>query len=515
MKIRNIILSASLALISASAPLFAGYYEQGRSYYTYKKYDKAKEMFLKAAETSDSGDAYYFLGEIEKLQGKYREAEEYYKTAIAKKNISRQYLINAYWNAVVLAEQREDYESVIKLCREMWQKTGEGGARQKIESLINKLLWTDNSDAIDKYREGIELKKNGKTNESLSRFYDSLRFAPSFLAPKFEIGMIAYKSGDLDLTASYLSEIAASIPFYTDVRVILAEIYFTRHRYQAAIDHYGKILEFGFIDSAAEYRIRVKLAICYYNTNDFEDSEKEIEKALLFRGKSVELLLLLSAVKIKTGKYDEALKALHKAKSADPENPEVLYQLGSIYYKENDARYGSYFDRLFDLVSGKKSHQPKYTKVFIILAKNHLENKNYSRVIGIIKALDEKSQSYETSLLAAKAFYHLKKYDEAIDYFEKISLGNEDKYLLCKAYALSGRREKAKSILHELFYAGEYLSKAKQDPALAGIAQEIEKDKPIKAPDTEKKAEEKNLDVKDKQEKSLPEKNPESEDEKK
>src|SRR4030042_3031996 len=90
-------------ILTCAVHLSAGYYEQGRRYYIRKNYDKAKEMFLKAAESNTVGDAYYFLGEIEKLQGNYHEAEEYYKTAITKKNISRQYLINSYWNALLMA----------------------------------------------------------------------------------------------------------------------------------------------------------------------------------------------------------------------------------------------------------------------------------------------------------------------------------------------------------------------------------------------------------------------------
>lgn len=67
----------ALAIFSAPGPLFADYYGQGRQYYMRKNYTKAKEMFLKAADPGGSGNAYYFLGEIEKLQGNYKEAEEY------------------------------------------------------------------------------------------------------------------------------------------------------------------------------------------------------------------------------------------------------------------------------------------------------------------------------------------------------------------------------------------------------------------------------------------------------
>jgi tetratricopeptide (TPR) repeat protein len=148
-----------------------------------------------------------------------------------------------------------------------------------------------------------------------------------------------------------------------------------------------------------------------------------------------------------------------------------------------------------------------------MLAKNCFEEKRYARVIAIVKSLNEKSQSYDARLLAAKASYQLKEYDAAIDYFEKISLGNEDKFTLCKAYALSGRREKAKVTLSVLMQSGEYASKARQDPALSGIVKEIEKDKTIIKPEIEKKSEEKNLNRNINPEKNEPAGDMKSEDE--
>jgi tetratricopeptide (TPR) repeat protein len=497
-------LSLFMAILISAGPLFADYYEQGRHYYIRKNYTKAKEMFLKAADPGGSGNAYYFLGEIERLQGNYREAEDYYKTAITKKNITRQYLINSYWNALLMAEQRNDYENVVLICRSMWQKTGDEAARQKIESLINKFLWTNNNDAVEKYNSGIELKKNGKSDEALNKFHDALRIDRSFLAPKFELGMMSYKDGNLDQASDYLGDIAAKIPFYSEVQLVLADIQFNRHNYRSAIEHYDKVLEFGILDGAADYRIRIKRGTCYFNIDDYTNAEKDIEKALRYNAKSAEAPLLLSAIKIKLGKHDEALKTLQQAIAANPDNPEIQYQIGSVYYRENDTRYIASFDKLFSLAGSKKDYPSKYRKVFIILAKNLYENKKYNRALTILKSLDEKSQTFDTRLLAAKAHYNLKEYDSAIDLFEKLSLGNDDKFMLCRAYALSGRREKAKTLLSELSTAGDYLSRAKQDSVLSGLAKELDAGSTIKKSEPEKKEPEKAVPEKKEPEKKEP-----------
>ena len=496
MKKTIITLAACIAALCAAPPLFAGYYEQGRSLYTHKKYDQAKEMFLKAAESGDLGNAYYFLGEIEKIRGNYHEAEEYYKTAITKKSTSRQYLINSYWNALVLAEQRENYQSVIKICRDMWNRTGDASARQKIDTLINKFLWTDNEEAIAKYNAGIELKKSGKTAEAIEQFRAALGVAPSFLAPRFEIGMIAYNRGDLDQAYSNLDGIAEKIPFDADVQMVLADISFSRDNYKDAINRFDRVIEYGFLDGAAEQRIRIKRATCNYNIGDMEAASKDIDRALRLNPGSVEALLLQSAIKIKKEQYKDALAALQKANGISPDNPEIQYQIGSVYYRQGDRRYAVHFDKLFSQVGSRDRYPEKYKKVFLILARSCFENKNYGRVLAIIKSVDAKSANSETILLEARSQYNLKEYEKAIESFGKISLGNDDKYLYCRACALSGRKEKAKSILADLAGLPAFESKARQDTALSGLLQEIEKDRAQKKPDAEKKTEERKPPVK-------------------
>jgi tetratricopeptide (TPR) repeat protein len=85
-----------MIILVSAGPLLAGYYEQGRSFFVYKKYDKAKEMFLKATEKREHGDALYFLGEIEKIQGNFKTAEDYFARCVASGSTTGKYLKNAY-----------------------------------------------------------------------------------------------------------------------------------------------------------------------------------------------------------------------------------------------------------------------------------------------------------------------------------------------------------------------------------------------------------------------------------
>ena len=473
-------------LLLFSTALFAGYYEQGRSFYVKKNYDRAREMFLKAAESGGPGDSYYFLGEIERTRSNYLEAEKYYRSAISHKTTSRQYMINSYWNALLIAEQRNDYQAVAAICRSMWIRTGDAAARQKIDTLVNKLLWSDSSDAIDAYNAGMDLKKSGRAAAAMEKFQDALRTDSAFLAPKFEIGMMAYNAGEHDRAAGYLEDIAAKIPFYAEVQLVLGDLQFARHGYRSALAYYDKVREYGFMDHAAEYRIQIKRGTCYYNLDEYPNAEKELEKALAYSPRSTEALLLMSATRIKMEKYGDALKGLQKANAVSPDNPEIQYQLGSVYYKQDDPRHVACFEKLFTLAGSKKDAPVKYRKVFMILARHHYDARNLERAAAILDSFDDKSHTFDSRLLSARTSYHLKKYDAAIEQLEKISPPADDRFLLCKAYALSGRREKAKTLLAELAAggAGDYLTRAKNDAVLSSIARELDGSGVQPVPDT-------------------------------
>lgn len=471
------ILLTFLFLVVLSSDLFAGYYEKGCSYYVYKNYVKAREMFIKSTETSENGNAYYFLGEIEKIEGNYDKAKEYYQAAISRK-ISRKYLRLAYWNLIVLTEQRGDYLGMVRSLKVFWEKTHDGGAKQKVEKLINKLMWSNNSKATETYKQAIKLKKNKKIDKAITVFNEAISHDNSFLAPKFEIALIEYRQGKLSNAVTYLNEIVGKIPFYAEIQLLLGDINFKNQNYRDAIENFDKAFEFGFLSKKTKYLIYFKRGTCLYNTGDYEDSSSDITEALKIRPSATGPLFLLSAILIKKENYKEALRTLHKLQKQNPTSPEIIYQIGSIFYKTGNEKYVSYFERLLGSVKNKKSDIPKkYFKAFIFLSKKYYERSHYSKVINTVKVFPEDSLDHDTSLITAKSYYHLGNYPKAIHYFEKISLNDDERYLLCRAYAINRMETKAKELLYRLYYNDTYFKKALADNALKKIALEIDKEK--------------------------------------
>jgi len=451
------------------------YHYKGKSAYIHRNYEKAREMFLKDIQISDEGDSYYFLGEIEKNDKNYDLSLEYFKKAVSAKKISRKLLVNSYWNIIIFYEQKGDYQNYIKYSRDFWQKTGERSAKQKIDSLINKLMWSDSQEAVDKYNEGISLLKKNDQDNAVMAFSQAINIDSNFLAPRFELGLISYKKGNYSEAARQFSIITERIPFYAEVQLLLGRINFSNKNYAPAAKNFDAALTYGFVDKKTEYDTILKRGICYYHTGDYENAEEDISLVADSSQNDLEPHLLLSAIYIKKGDFESALKYLAKAEKISPDNSSIIFQTGSIYYHKNDARFVKYFDKLFDMENQNPQNYESYIKAFKIIMDYHYQRQNYQRSFEIAqKNLSVVTQDYESILIAGRSATYLGKNEEAVSFFKKISIvESKDKLLYTKALGLSGKKNEALNILRTLRGSSAYLE-AKEDKILKTYIDELE-----------------------------------------
>ncbi len=454
----------------------AGNYEMGRRYYIQRKYSLAREFLQKAVEENpNNGDAFFFLGEVEKDEGNYEKAADYYQKAIARP-LTRKFVKLARWNIIVLTEKRGNYYDMVKASKATWKRTGDYGAKSKVESIISKSLWTDNKEAIELYNKGMDHKRHKRPEEAMAAFREALTKEPGFLAAKFEIGMDLYTRGDVDGAAGYFQEIVAKVPFYGDLHLLLGDIYYNKKDYSRAVEHFNLTMDYSFIKKDTEYLIFIKRAKSYFNLKSYEKSEKDIESALAIKPGGIEPLSLLSAVYIIREKYPEALKTLHKLDSLNPKNAEVKFRIGSIQYKQNDERYVHTFDNLFDIIKGEAGSEnlpKKYFKAMEILARKLFEKKKYPRAAAVIDILPSEMKDKEIQTIAAKCYYHTGQYVKAIPHYEKLYLTSDDSLELCIAYAMGGMKDKSKGVVYRFMKDTSFMNKAGKSEALKGILKEI------------------------------------------
>jgi len=472
----KIIISVIFIIIFSTSAFAQGYHTQGRNAYVFRNYDKARDLFLKDIEATDRGDSFYFLGEIEKIEANYDKATEYFKMAVTRK-MTKKFMVNAYWNLIIFAENRQDFASMVSHCKELWAKTGDSSAKDKINSLINRLLWTNNEEAIARYNKGMEFLKAKNDAEAEKSFREAISIDRNFLAPRFEMGMKAYRNQNDSDALYYLNDIAVKIPFYHEIQLIAGDIHFKNRNYRTAAVNFTNAIDYGFIGKDELYRTLIKRGTCYFHMSDLDKAEDDMKTASdnINIRRNLEPVLVLSAIYIKKNDLDSALKALARAEAVSKDNLFVLFQTGSIHYRNNDWKYVSYFDRLFDISDKDNTDtMSSYLRAFTILMNAHYEKKNYSRSLQIARAINSFKKDYQALAISARSDYFLGNNDSAIDTFETLSLNNDDKLLLSSAYAKRGDKDKASSILRNLIYDSSLRERAMKDRHLKPIVESIE-----------------------------------------
>ncbi|MCX7679446.1 MAG: tetratricopeptide repeat protein [Spirochaetes bacterium] len=476
-----------ILLFSTIIPVGAGYYENGVRSFNLKEYDEAKINFEKAIEiTPKNGNAYFFLGEIERLAGNFEKAIEYYRLAV-ENQAQKKYYKMAYWNLTLITEQLGNYTEFIKLCKTFWRKAGDKAMKSKAETIINKSIWSDNTDAVEKYNKGMTIKQKD-INEAIKYFRDSISLDANFLAPKFEIGLWHYREGRTMDALPYFHEIVTRVPFYGDVHLLLGNIYFYEEKHTAAITHLSHAIDFSLVGENIEYELYVKRGTSYFKLGELESAKKDMIAASKLKPTEIEPLLLLSAINIKLERYDDALKTLTSIEKKRPQDASVLFQIGSIYFRKNDDRYAIYFDRLYSILSSREEKAPEgYRRAMEILAQYHYEKTNFIRAKEVMNFISRENWDNTMRLIAARTAYGLKDYESAIVEYEKIPIGSEDAAFLAAAYLKTGKKEQAFQTVLKYLNDEKFLSLAKNHRGLKSLIDEIEKERVTHSQNQEKK----------------------------
>ncbi|MBP8083160.1 MAG: tetratricopeptide repeat protein, partial [Spirochaetes bacterium] len=197
----------------------------------------------------------------------------------------------------------------------------------------------------------------------------------------------------------------------------------------------------------------------------------------------------MSAIYISNSDYDKAVSTLKSIDKLLPNSPQVLFQIGTIYYKQNKTEYVAYFDKLFNAVSTSNEIPDKFYKAFVISANYHFSQKSYSQFTKIISSIPEKMMDGQMKVNAGKAYFETLNFKKTIHFLESASLSNENKILLALAYLKDNQRDKCKQTLSEIKNDTAIKTMALDNKNLKPIMQEIiNEDKlinePAKSPDT-------------------------------
>ncbi len=474
--IAHIIYAICAIFILFSGTMLLADFSKAFSLYAQQNYDPARNEFLEVVKTEpDNARAWFYLGEIEKAQKQYDKAANYYMRAIegslAGKNLS-----SAYLSLMMITQQQHNYQLMVRACRIYWQKSGNDEPRKRIETLTNRALWSKSETAVAAYNDGLALLRTGKTEDAALSFYKAMQLDASFLAPRFEMGMIAYRRGDNDTALQHISIVADKIFYYTSAQMVAARLYEEKSNYQRAITHYTNVLEYGFIPANDRFENLRSRAQCNLRADRLGNASDDIEAALAIK-QTQSARLIQVAILIRNKQYQKADEVLQREAAKDPSNPEILYQQGSLQYLQNNPSHVETFAKLFSLYSDKltKDIPVKYHRTFQIIARAYYQQKRYDGATAVFKKIPDNMMNYEDKSAYARALFHTRNFHEAQSRLEKLSLSADDRLMLIKCYRQTGNETKAYSMLKPIVLGSQDRT-LDTDPDLATLVTKIRYD---------------------------------------
>ncbi|MEO7960898.1 MAG: tetratricopeptide repeat protein [Ginsengibacter sp.] len=312
--------------------------------------------------------------------------------------------------------------------------------------------------AVYFFQKGKEEKAAGRFAVAAQYFSKSIANKPNYTEAYVESGktnlqMRRIYDAQKDFARAY--ELAPSDP---DIIQEMTMLYFNNRQFQKAIEFAQKCKNCKESD-----RI---LGMSYYHTEDYGKAQTLLEKSLAVDNKDAEAAYTLGRTYLELENEKKAIPQFVNAIANDNSRNVWMYELALIYYSLNDFKNAiKYFDMAAN--SGYNKTNDFYENLgFAQLYTGNIEN----GIQNLTEVLNRKPNNKELLGNIANAMYETKRYDAALEYFQKLlELNPNDAsslYMAGMVFQKKGEKEKGQKICDKAIEMDPSLAKNRQKKEL-------------------------------------------------
>ena len=175
------------------------------------------------------------------------------------------------------------------------------GQEYKMDIIMAKSVSVEevkNSEAKNKFDQGVQFYQQGKFDEAIEAFEDVIINKPDFAEGYYNLGMAYLRQGDPDRAIEVIDKAIELKPDFVEAYFGIGQAYIDKGEEEQATEIFKKAVAINPSDA----KIYVNLGALYFSTN----------------------------------RDDLAMEAFLKAMELDPSLPNTYYQLGLLYYKKQE-----------------------------------------------------------------------------------------------------------------------------------------------------------------------------------
>lgn len=284
--------------------------------------------------------------------------------------------------------------------------------------------------------------------------------------------MRAYNSGQWDMVAVMMAQVATAQPGSVDAIYFIAESYRLSGRYQEALDTYQQAIAIN-ANFAPNFlgRARTRLSqnprnnvlsdlnaainldpnygeaflergLYHFNTNDLESALKDLRQAAILMPGSPLVQLALAKTEIAQGNYEEAVVAARLANELDITNLESYLVLGTAY------RLNGQLDEAVSLLETYVEYAPDSSDAFMTLGQAYLNEGRLDESLDALnKALQLDERNSSAYVARGEVYLQQEENEDALEDFQRARQFNQNSFEaaigLARAYLALGQPNNA------------------------------------------------------------------------
>lgn len=391
---------AALLLAGASFSSFAQGYKDGIEYYKVDQLDNAKELLVRNlnAASTDKSDAYYYLGMIALKQGDKSEAKSYFEKGLAanaanpynlvgmgaldlmnngnakvnfeaarklsKKDPKLEMAIARAYYLANATTHAKDIEKCIKNARK-WNANDPDSYIFEADTYADKRDWgaaagnyelafTNDPNNVEAYVKYANTYFNVNPSMAIDRLKELLDKQPNSALVQRQLAEKYYEDNLGSKAAEQYGEYIKNPNHFAQDEVRYVQLLYFGGKYQESYDLATSLIgKLNAGDEKVFYMRRMQL----YNMNMLEKWNEAVEAGKAFFamqvpvGSTYEVRDYTDYGKAlqETGQPEAALEAYNKAIELNPQNTDLIRNMGDTYADAGDyAKAASYYQRLYD-----------------------------------------------------------------------------------------------------------------------------------------------------------------------
>lgn len=231
-------------------------------------------------------------------------------------------------------------EVVFNFAMMIWAQGLDIPARQ----LLNLAMWMDNDQSFYHYYAGLMDETEGREDQALARYTETLPSSPAWLAMQVRVIDIYRQRGNYEAATKLAQKLTKKYPQHSLMQQLLAEIYYENHNFKAALPHFNALIadiETPHARHAAWYFAR---GASYERLKQYKDAEFDLKQALKLDPQNAKIMNYLGYMWVEQDIHlDKALELLNQALALSPSDAAILDSLGWAYYKNNDIEKAAHY----------------------------------------------------------------------------------------------------------------------------------------------------------------------------